>query len=885
MEEDKNLVPLAVAKLADSETAESVPVRSWQAEVTFPDWKGYTDDTLAMDCMYSFFGYHGQGYVVIEAQPGVESFRMYVNGHLIDTSSCIGGQPQTVDIAPYTTDGKNTIQISNIYPADPANTVTVKIPYPQIEGGTIQEEGISPQAVELISDLIRTDIEHGFTSAQLAVIRHGRLVLSEAWGKTNTYLPDGSINADAEDVTTETMYDLASVTKMFSVNYALQKLVTDGDISLDAKITGFLGDEFVSETMEPWYDDAPSLEDIKAWKSELTIRDLLCHEGGFPASPRYYAPYEYTGSEMEAENPLYAGNGADEETKQATIGAICRTPLLYEPGTRTVYSDVDFMVLGLIVEQVTGMDLDSYLKQTFFEPMGLERITYRPLENGFEAGDCAATELNGNTRDGLLDYPGMRTETIQGEVHDETAFESMAGISGHAGLFASAEDLAKLASVMLCGGYGENKFFDRNVMDLFTAPKSGQAGNWGTGWWRQGDNQRVWYFGTQADSNTIGHQGWTGTLAMIDPDRQLIVVYLTNKINTPITDNKTDANQFDGNWYTASTLGFVPQILSIGMDADTDLSEQLLDLTADMAVSSMKLIDPQADPEGDHPSALNAQSKLQVFEERADAWEDQAYAYELRRQVDDAWNNTKIAYGIRAALDAEPSGNTTDEMKIGHAVDLSEEDGADSVEREGDHPDSPYFNRLDFYNMESTDTLTILPHFKTMQQSSEWSCGVASTLMVLNWYDRLGDYNEETLSQLRPQGDTPSATSLTEMIAMFDGVGGFDCYSAIDAGEDVYDIFTFDYIQETLKAGNPIMIGWNDWGGHWQVIIGYDNMGTETTQDDVIIVADPYDTTDHNQDGYGVYGAERFLYNFTFYNFFEGDEPNDMCFLVAVPEE
>ena len=117
-------------------------------------------------------------------------------------------------------------------------------------------------------------------------------------------------------------------------------------------------------------------------------------------------------------------------------------------------------------------------------------------------------------------------------------------------------------------------------------------------------------------------------------------------------------------------------------------------------------------------------------------------------------------------------------------------------------------------------------------------------------------------------------------------MGSFDCYSAIDAGEDVYEIFTFDFIQETLAAGNPILIGWNDWGGHWQVIVGYDTIGTETTQDDVIIVADPYDTTDHNQDGYGVYSAERFLYNFTFYNFFdeESGELNDMCFLVATPE-
>ena len=234
---------------------------------------------------------------------------------------------------------------------------------------------------------------------------------------------------------------------------------------------------------------------------------------------------------------------------------------------------------------------------------------------------------------------------------------------------------------------------------------------------------------------------------------------------------------------------------------------------------------------------------------------------------------------------ATEGGNFTDEMKFDDGCDLSAEDGADSVERLGDHQGSPYFSNLDFYNMESNETLTILPHFKTIQQSSEWSCGVTSALMTLEWYGLRGDYTEETLAQLRPNGLTPGATSLSQLIAIFDGVGGFDCYSAIDAGEDVYDIFTFDFIQETLAAGNPILIGWNDWGGHWQVIIGYDTLGTETTQDDVIIVADPYDTTDHNQDGYGVYSAERFLYNFTFYNFFdeESGELNDMCFLVATP--
>ncbi len=238
------------------------------------------------------------------------------------------------------------------------------------------------------------------------------------------------------------------------------------------------------------------------------------------------------------------------------------------------------------------------------------------------------------------------------------------------------------------------------------------------------------------------------------------------------------------------------------------------------------------------------------------------------------------------ALAAGAEGNYTNEMKFDDGADLSADDGADSVERASDHEDSPYFRHPDVYSMTSTDTLTILSQFKTIQQSSEWSCGVASALMVLEWYGLRGDYNEETLAALRPQGTQPGATSLSQMIAVFEGVGGFACYSAIDAGESVYDIFTFDFIRETLAAGNPIMIGWNDWGGHWQVIIGYDDMGTEIEQDDVIIVADPYDTTDHNQDGYGIYPAERFLYNFTFYNFFseESGELNDMCFLVATPE-
>ena len=241
-----------------------------------------------------------------------------------------------------------------------------------------------------------------------------------------------------------------------------------------------------------------------------------------------------------------------------------------------------------------------------------------------------------------------------------------------------------------------------------------------------------------------------------------------------------------------------------------------------------------------------------------------------------------------ATPSAAQSAAFTDEMKIPHAVDLSPEDGADSVERLGDHADSPYFAHPDYYHMQSSDTLTILTGFQTMQQTSEWACGVTSTLMVLNWYDRLGDWNEESLAALRHSLEGTGlagypGTTLRQAMDIFDGVGGFTYTTNLDYEDPSSEVW-MDTIQGWLAEGKPVMVCWNDWGGHWQVIIGYDTMGTETTQDDVIIMADSYDTTDHCQDGYGIYGAERFYYNFTFYNFFEGEGAvNDLCFLIATP--
>jgi len=155
--------------------------------------------------------------------------------------------------------------------------------------------------------------------------------------------------------------------------------------------------------------------------------------------------------------------------------------------------------------------------------------------------------------------------------------------------------------------------------------------------------------------------------------------------------------------------------------------------------------------------------------------------------------------------------------------------------------------------------------------------------MILEYYGKTENHHEHSLLQMRPQGAKPSPTTLNDAIAIFEKVGGFELVTTLDYGDQVVEEFTLSTIQDYLNEGIPIMICWNDWGGHWQVIIGYDTMGTESVSDDVLIVADPYDTTDHNQDGYGVYGAERFIYNFSTYNIYPKREGNDKLFIVAWP--
>lgn len=648
--EDTNSLNLVPKKAASVKVTSRGSVSGgWQGEPVFPNWKGL-DDTLAMNHMYTFVGYAGQGTLCVEPETGVTGFNLFVNNRQVNTAAMAAGGVWNVDISGQTINGRNTIQVGGIRPR--GKQVTVRVGYPTVQEGSLQDVGIDRDALELLEQIIQADVNNGFPSAQMAIVKDGKLVYQNAWGRVNAYNPDGTPKTDSPAVTNDTLYDLASNTKMYTANYALQYLVTQGKANLDSRLVDLLGSAFVEDTIDITYNgyENPGLKVNKQWKAELTLRDILRHQAGFPADPQYHNDSFDQCSQKTvpgATNVLFSGWDGSAATRAATLKSIFKTPLMYKPGTKTVYSDVDYMLLAFAIEAITGKGLDAFLKETFWDPMGLTHTTYNPLLNGFAANDCAATELNGNTRDGAISFTGVRTATIQGQVHDEKCYYAMGGISGHAGLFSNAAELAKLASVMLTGGYGENRYFSRNVMDAFTAPKKEDAANWGLGWWREGDNQRCWYFGTQAPSNTIGHQGWTGTLTMIDPVEDLVVVYLTNKINSPVTDKAANPNKFNGNWYTASTLGFVAQLLYQGLqNHGTDPNNAYSALLEDMAESKFALVAEGGNVPATHPLVRAGYAVLEAMAAHANSthsYMDRSYFNDALTLLDDTRDAEELA--------------------------------------------------------------------------------------------------------------------------------------------------------------------------------------------------------------------------------------------------
>lgn len=521
----------------------------------------------------SFKAYKGQGTLYLRLNQ-VAHAKLYVNGKEVDISKFIdshSNQTDAIDISDFVQNGDNTLQISEIEPY--GATIEVNMAYPTLREGTPESVGVYSKVFEVIDRILEAEIEAGgIPGGQLLVAKDGVIIKNEAYGVIKAYDHSGKVEHSIP-VTKDTLYDLASNTKMYATNYAVQKLVSEGKLDIDMKISEVI----------------PGFAQFDEKKEQLTLRHLLTHTAGFIPSPKYsddsyLHPVERDGQIVNVLDQNNDGkNDVYTQNPDEILEMIERTPLEYTPGSKNVYSDVDYMLLGLIVEQVSGQKFDVFCQEQIFGPLGLTHTVFNPLQNGFNKDQCAATEIFGNTREGHVNFPNIRTEVVQGEVHDEKAYYSMGGVAGHAGLFSNAGDLAVLMQVMLNGGgYGNVELFDQKTIDTFTAP-SKTNDTYGLGWRRQGNGAYAWSFGDQAPDSTIGHTGWTGTATSIDKENDLIIVWLTNTKNTPIADPAKDVNRMEGDAFQFDAAGTLSTLVYEGIIGTSEeaLEESLLQMSLD----------------------------------------------------------------------------------------------------------------------------------------------------------------------------------------------------------------------------------------------------------------------------------------------------------------
>ncbi|WDV46701.1 penicillin binding protein PBP4B [Clostridiaceae bacterium M8S5] len=453
-----------------------------------------------------FKGYKGQGNMIIESY-GATSVKIYVNGNKISipAEKLKNKTPIEIDISKYTRNGDNTLKVLSVKPE--GTYLNVSIEYPTLSYGKPEDVGFNSDILRDIDKYINNEIKEGFPSAVLLVMKDGKIIKNTAYGYKKKY-DQGTIIDAPEKTTIDTIYDLASNTKMYATNIALYKLVSEGKIDLQ---------EYVHTYIPDFKQNG---------KDKIKVLNLLTHTSGFAPSVKFYKKDNDLGEEFFSQD------------KEKTCKLMCELPLINEVGKVTKYSDLDFMVLGYIIEEVTGQPLDIYIEENIYSKLGLKNTMFNPTKKGLQEKQFAATEIFGNTRAGSVDFENIRKHTLQGEVHDEKAYYSMDGVSGHAGLFSTTKDLAVLCQLILNkGGYGDVKIFDANVGDQFAKP-SYNSNVYGVGWNRAANMNRIWMFGPYASNLAIGHTGWTGTLTVIDPRHDLAIVLLTNKKHSQIEDGK-----------------------------------------------------------------------------------------------------------------------------------------------------------------------------------------------------------------------------------------------------------------------------------------------------------------------------------------------------------
>ena len=328
--------------------------------------------------------------------------------------------------------------------------------------------GMSAERLATISRVVRRGLDAGgYPGAAVVIGRRGAAVYEKGFGRLGWTKDAAEVDAD------RTIYDLASLTKVVGTTTAAMILYDENRLDLDAPVSRYL----------PTFTGGA--------KDLVTVRHLLTHRSGLPAG-----------------RELWRMASSVDQAKRIVL----ETPLACQPGACYVYSDLGADVLGWVVEAIAGQRIDHFLAERVFGPLGMNDTFYNPPDS--VRYRIAPTEVS-----------PPRGYPIKGEVHDENAF-ALGGVAGHAGLFSTAADLAVFAQMMLNGGsYDDVRIVSDSAVSLFTRRTAGtRALGWDTAEGQGGSGEYL-------TESAFGHTGYTGTSLWIDPDREMFVVLLTNRVH------------------------------------------------------------------------------------------------------------------------------------------------------------------------------------------------------------------------------------------------------------------------------------------------------------------------------------------------------------------
>ncbi|WP_339230871.1 serine hydrolase domain-containing protein [Oceanobacillus sp. FSL K6-2867] len=368
-------------------------------------------------------------------------------------------------------------------------TIVLLFPHAELSNASIAEsivvEADRAQMLQQPLDDLDDEIEEALADkvmpgAVVLIARDGEIVKHQAYGYAARYTDDQFTEMDNPvHMQEETIFDVASISKLFTAT-AIMQLWDQGEFELDDPVY--------------WYIPEFAAQD----KEDVTIRHLLTHTSGFRPSTT---------------EPIHEMEGTREEL----LDFVLNEPLQNTPGTAYLYSDVDYITLGVLIERVSGERQDDFVREFITEPLNMTDTMYAPsadLQNRI-----AATEYQPWTNRGI----------VWGSVHDEKAW-ALDGVAGHAGVFSSAPDLAVFAEMMLNKGNHEGtQILSEEAVELMNT-------NWneafpgqdqGLGW----ELNQEWYMDDLAELNTMGHTGYTGTSIVVSPNKKSVTILLTNRVH------------------------------------------------------------------------------------------------------------------------------------------------------------------------------------------------------------------------------------------------------------------------------------------------------------------------------------------------------------------